>query len=126
MAQGNNIEKQVYMVKPGYLKNDIRQNCAKDSGTFKIIASTDTCDSYIWQGVFRMKCHYKNDTSYRIELIYPFDHKLIKDGFGPPYKKLGNNLWVLYDEKEGVEMKLSFNGKKDLMIVNVETIKIKK
>jgi len=123
MAQGNNIQNQSYMIKPGYLKKDIRKNCAKEPENFKLVANTDTCDSYTYQSYFRINCHYKNDTCYRLELIYPFDHKLIKDG--PPYKKIGNNLWVTYDENEGVETKWSFDTIKDLMIINMTVSTIK-
>ena len=120
MAQGNNMQNQGYMIKPGNSKNDIRKNCANEPQNFKLISNTDTCDSYTYQGYFRINCHYKNNTCNRLELIYPFDHKDIKATMEAPYKKIGDNLWVYYDEKEGVEMKVSYDIAKNLMIVNIE------
>jgi hypothetical protein len=124
-AQGNNIQNQGYMIKPGYFKKDIRKNCANEPQKFKLITNTDTCDSYTYQDYFRINCHYKNDTCSRLEMIFPSDHKEIKNTVEAPYKKIGENLWVYYDEKEGIEMKVSYDIAKDLMIFNM-TVSTKK
>jgi hypothetical protein len=123
-AQENNAQIKAYMIKPGYLKKDIRKNCENEPANFKLISNTDTCDSYIYKDYFRINCHYKNDTCHRLELIYPFDHKQIQNGSQAPYKKIGDNLWVLYNE--GLEMKLSFDTTKDLIIYNISVSEPKK
>ncbi len=123
-AQGNNTQNESYMIKPGYLKKDIRKNCENEPANFSLISKTDTCDSYTYQSYFRINCHYKNDTCNRLELIYPFNHKEIKNVVEGPYKKIGDNTWVLYTE--GVEMRMSFDTKKDLMIMNITNSAIKK
>ncbi len=125
-AQGNNSQNQGYWIEPGYIKKDIRKNCASEPQNFKLIVNADTCDSYTYQNYFRINCHYKNDTCNRLELIYPFDHNQIKNTMDAPYKKIGDNLWVLYDEESGLETKISYDTKKDLMIVNMAYITIKK
>ncbi|MFI5160540.1 MAG: hypothetical protein ACHQHN_04645 [Sphingobacteriales bacterium] len=122
-AQGSDDQNQGYMIKPGYFKKDIRKSCANEPQNFRLIANTDTCDSYTYQNYFRINCHYKNDTCNRLELIYPFDHNQIKNGMDAPYKKIGNNLWVLYDGESGLETKISYDTIKDLMIVNMAYVK---
>lgn len=123
MAQGNNMQHHIYEIKPGYIKKDIRKNCANEPQNFELITNSDTCDSYTFQSYFRINCHYKNDTCSRLEMIYPFDHKEIPPGSDGPYKKIKDNLWVYHDEDEGIEMKVSYDIAKDLMIVNASLIK---
>lgn len=122
-AQGSNTQNKTYFIEPGYLKKDIRKNCENEPSNFSLISKTDTCDSYTYQSYFRINCHYKNDTCYRLELIYPFDHKQIKNVIEAPYKKIGDNMWVLYSE--GLETRISYDTTKDLMIVNMMVSEIK-
>ena len=80
---------------------------------FTVTFETDTIDSYLFQGIERIKCFYKNDTCYKMQQIMPFDHNEIKNIANDSYyKKTGEDTWVYSDGT--VQIKITFDRSKDL------------
>jgi len=101
--------------RPGLTKSNLRAFYEKQPQDFKIILETDTLDSFSFQGMMRINCFYKNDTCYKSQQIFPFDHREIKNMAHDSYKQIAKNIWVKSDGM--VEMKITVDESKDVCIM---------
>lgn len=112
-AQVTSQNDQSEKFKPGLLKKDLRAFYHSQPQQFKVAFETDSIDSYLFQGIERINCFYKNDTCYKMQMITPFDHNEIKNiAKDSYYKKTGKYTYVYSDGT--VQIKMTFDRVKDL------------